>query len=700
MKYQSSEILNSVRNELMGEARQSPALLADLANLERYISETYSSRSFIELLQNSDDAKAKNFIVMKEGDWIICANDGIAFSRDDFYSLCRSASSNKQRGQTIGYRGIGFKSVVGVANKVHLISGDLQATFSRELTKDYLDIETPTPLIRIPHPLSLDLDSSVFNKIDELQSTGFNTIFLLGGLDENRVKDEFDQFDADYLLFLKNIVSVIVSSPDKREFTCSRNVINDSLSEIAVSSPDRHSEWRVLKVNQCDLAFSLVNNEPVPLLSEAAIAHAFLPTLESTGFGIRINADFSTDPSRTRIVLDDVSLSRMDDAAQAISDMLIQAILSKDTKTFKALIPTIDLSTLSIQKKSFRVELINRVKLKLTSLKEHVSLAPSWLNKEDVSLLSNSLNRNLVAQNNEVDIAQSTFLKYLGVQTLSSNIILEFVRKNKVFSSKGCAEILAQCILNVGLNIKPSELAHEPIWWIETNQSPMSLKEAVEGKSKFSPIFLSSIYKSGLAINELIRFLTKMDLSSNDIEKLIPNHSSQVKQELIHNTFKSEKNEDNNSVDNLDIFMENTYGNKTTARFSDGSIINSRSLPAWRGAEQYVSQVFEENGFKIEDRSRQNLGYDIYASKNNSKYYIEVKLLDYAGQPFVITSNEEAVARELGENYIIALTLRSSTVVHIQFVRNPTINLKFVRQCRQWVWECNEYEFTPNATQQ
>ncbi|MBK7413861.1 MAG: hypothetical protein IPJ38_00740 [Dechloromonas sp.] len=58
MHLTASEIFTSVREELLGEALSSPGLLADLANLERYVAETYSARSFIELLQNADDAEA------------------------------------------------------------------------------------------------------------------------------------------------------------------------------------------------------------------------------------------------------------------------------------------------------------------------------------------------------------------------------------------------------------------------------------------------------------------------------------------------------------------------------------------------------------------------------------------------------------------------------------------------------------------
>ena len=180
MLFSASEILASVRIELLGEAQRSPGLLADLANLERYIAETYSVRSFIELLQNADDAQAQRFFVTRHGDWLICANDGREFSRQDFYSLCRSASSAKQRGKTIGYRGIGFKSVVGVATSVHLFSGDLRATFSCELTQSCLGSQTPAPLVRIPHPLSIDHDEAVLDAVKQLEQSGYTTVFVLG----------------------------------------------------------------------------------------------------------------------------------------------------------------------------------------------------------------------------------------------------------------------------------------------------------------------------------------------------------------------------------------------------------------------------------------------------------------------------------------------------------------------------------------
>ncbi|MDO9012381.1 MAG: hypothetical protein Q7U78_11335 [Gallionella sp.] len=319
-------ILRSVRDELLSEAKLSPGLLADLANLERYVAETYSARSFIELLQNADDAGAKRFLVMQDGDRLICANDGRPFSRNDFYSLCRSASSDKKRGQSIGYRGIGFKSVVGMVSEVHLLSESLEATFSRQLSHESLGMDVQTPLVRIPHPLAMPSDKPLAAKLAEIRAAGFSTIFIFGGIDRAKVEEEFVLFDAEYLLFLRNITEATLTGAKERRYSCSREALHDHCRGVQIVSDDRRSDWQIHSFARCDIAFSLLDGSPVPLNPSSALVHAFLPTLEQTGLGIRINADFSTDPSRTRIVFDDFTGECVASAADAVANLFREAI--------------------------------------------------------------------------------------------------------------------------------------------------------------------------------------------------------------------------------------------------------------------------------------------------------------------------------------------------------------------------------------
>lgn len=693
----SPDILSSVREELLGEALRSPGLLSDVANLERYVAESYSARSFIELLQNADDAEAKRFMVTRHGEWLVCANDGRAFSRQDFYSLCRSASSAKQRGQTIGYRGIGFKSVVGVASSVHLLSSNLRVTFSRELTRNCLGNDTSPPLVRIPHPLALKQGDPIFASIHELQQAGYTTLFVLGGLDTERVQDEFDQFDADYLLFLRHIIDAKLDGATPRSYHCQRQSTNANSRVVSIGGPDRRSSWRIEHVGECDIAYSLLDGNPVPLNAASAIAHAFLPTLESTGFGVRINADFSTDPSRTRIIFDDTTLACIDDAAEAIAANISQAVLSpnSDKSLLACLSPTADLATLALQKRSFRTELISRVKKKLDHLKEKIALAPSWLNSTDAQNLASSLDRVVLEPPPNQREAQTNFMRYLGVKALSAENVLKSAETTPL-SSQGCADIVTHCVRNVASGISMRQLIEKPVWRSDKTAKPASLTSLTTAGESLDKDVIAAINASGIASEELGRMLKSAGVKEESVGVVLPGVvlTSQTPPQNAPNPANIESVAiPSPAAPLVDPLLHGAYA--PNGGSGSANIITSRSLPAWRGAEQYVAIMLSEHGYSVEDRSRQNLGYDLYAEKEGLKYYVEVKLLDYAGQPFIITTNEEAVARECGDSYAIALVLRdaSNNDAHIRFFRDPTRTFKFVRQCRQWVWECSEYGF-------
>lgn len=61
------EQLQAVQDIFVNEAISAPRLFADLAKMEQYIAESYKSRSFIELIQNADDAGAKRFGIHQIG---------------------------------------------------------------------------------------------------------------------------------------------------------------------------------------------------------------------------------------------------------------------------------------------------------------------------------------------------------------------------------------------------------------------------------------------------------------------------------------------------------------------------------------------------------------------------------------------------------------------------------------------------------
>ena len=60
-----------------------------------------------ELLQNADDAEARNAWARIEDGEFVFEHDGRDFDETEFASLCRFGYSNKRNLQTIGFRGVG-----------------------------------------------------------------------------------------------------------------------------------------------------------------------------------------------------------------------------------------------------------------------------------------------------------------------------------------------------------------------------------------------------------------------------------------------------------------------------------------------------------------------------------------------------------------------------------------------------------------
>jgi hypothetical protein len=223
-------------------------------------------------------------VIQRFGDFLLVANDGHCFTRVEFESLCRSAASPKHRGTSIGYRGIGFKSVVGFAEVVHVLSGELEATFSRERTAQEIPQATRVPLIRIPHPLETEDRANFGAAVEQLLSDGFKTAFVFAGLIASAIETEFAAFDATSLLFLRNVRSVNISPAKESLITLDRETSESGTQLLHLNSPDGKTLWSVMGRDEIALAF--IHNETgiVPMKAEQAVVHAFLPTHEPTGF--------------------------------------------------------------------------------------------------------------------------------------------------------------------------------------------------------------------------------------------------------------------------------------------------------------------------------------------------------------------------------------------------------------------------------
>ena len=679
--------LSKLREALIAEAKSSPMLLSDLAGLEAYVSESYNSRSFIELLQNADDANATKFYVKRFGDYLFVANNGRPFNIKDLESLCRSASSNKVRGTTIGYRGIGFKSVVSFAKEVHLISGDFEITFSKELSKQIVPQANKVPLIRIPHELDKTIRSELAGEIKEIQDEGFSTIFIFSGVLANQIDEEYTSFANTTLLFLNSIQVIKIHLSKKVTANIAVIEENEKGRILRVSTTDAISNWFVCSNSTCSIAFSINKDKVERLPKSEAIIHAFLPTEDSCGLGVVVNGDFSTDPSRRHLIMDETTINVISNLARLYASLLKYALANIDRNMVDALMPYFDLKLIQLMKQSFEKEFAKRVKDAFGKELSNIRLAPSWLNEEDFAKIMEASNLSFIAPECSEVIGLNDLLKYLGNKPEDVDSLIKKVSKAEI-SVLGYAQIMAAGIKGALMNHRFSSLTTTPL--ILSNGRLCTLKEINDLEEEIDENYIQLLLDCGVSENDIAQFLKKMGLSK------------------INEVQFSDDDDDDYTFNDEDDEDEDNYGNKESynptsvsqwfndAESSSKQAVNNDGIQKWRSAEENTLVALNANGFRLKDVSKQNLGFDLEGSDPNGKnIYIEVKSIDYVGQKFRMTNNEFAAAQYKPGNYYLALVYQNKDSFEISLIKDPVNRLNLTRQVVQWVWECTDYEYKP-----
>lgn len=673
-----------IRKSLLDDARNSPGLLSDVAGLEGYLAESYNARSFTELLQNADDAGSTKFYIGQSANYLIVANDGRPFTGQDLEALCRSAASNKERGSSIGYRGIGFKSVVSLADEVHLVSGEYQLSFSRDKTRAEIPEAEKVPLIRVPHPIDKTVLAETQGDVSNLLSGGYSTVFIFSGLLNNSIRQEFEQFDTSSLLFLRSIEHLELYGTKTHQVSVSRTVQDYNAITCSLKDAVIESHWRIMSNDGVSLAFSQnATMHGVQVLDQSsALVHAFLPTHEATGLGFKINGDFSTDPSRTRVVFDDRTRDWITAAAVLISRLLRKALdderMAEREGILKSLIPHEDPRLYEYQKRAFKGELVAAVKEHAQTITQGLFLRPTWLNAVDFHAIGGeTMERTTPPVIDEIEGARR-FLKYMGATELPVYSVLDAARTAAI-TKQGCAEITSELIKQIDTKQVALTAIDQDLEILFTTGGRKSIRKAESENATIDKNYLDMVAERSNGANGLNRLIRGV-AGPQAAAALLPVERGDTPADKDRAISKG-------LFDSISNFVPENNSKTTTL-----------NLKKWRGAEQQLVQLLDAEGFMVDDVSRQNIGYDIVCRNNDGQtLFIEVKLVEAESQPFIMTSNEEAVAREKGANYVIAIMRQKGDTIEVAFIPNPVENLELTRQCRQWVWECSSYPYDPTV---
>jgi hypothetical protein len=169
---------------------------------EKEMSDDYEGREVLELLQNAVDQvqmDGKIHIGLTD-DILIVANTGEPFSFPGVRSLMKSNLSPKRLSKnTIGQKGLGFRSLLNWSNDISIYSENLSVRFSEEYRKSFFEVAG------ITEPTALLVAPEVVESIDK---NGYDTVIKIKIGTEAKiteVKRQLLSIDKYTLLFLNKI---------------------------------------------------------------------------------------------------------------------------------------------------------------------------------------------------------------------------------------------------------------------------------------------------------------------------------------------------------------------------------------------------------------------------------------------------------------------------------------------------------------
>ncbi|NWJ45339.1 MAG: hypothetical protein HXX08_05610 [Chloroflexi bacterium] len=375
--------------------------LEERAYLETTIANQYRNRYLAELVQNAVDAMHRHVEnnpvqstdveemsmpiyrchIQLTRAALYVANDGQPFQAEDVRSITAMGKSSKSGGRYIGYKGLGFRSVLEITAEPQIFSGDYHFRFSSADTLALLQKTnspseiTDVPVLSVPFLCESDsLPADEHAIIADLKARGFVTVVRLplkpGCYDEVKALcREFMQEQS--LLFLPYITSLSLRLLQEPEITLSRTsepwatlpgtekLINLEYVTLLFQPDGAQTAWLIAKpLEPLPIAKDLLenlNDRTWLNVSSAGIALAFpvralksggsyfkrrleplpffthFPTGEASGLGFAVHADFYLSASRKQIE-DSLSYNRW--LSGKIADFLCHSVLPELQERF------------------------------------------------------------------------------------------------------------------------------------------------------------------------------------------------------------------------------------------------------------------------------------------------------------------------------------------------------------------------------
>jgi hypothetical protein len=298
----------------------------DSVNMLNTVSESVFSRSahfILELLQNAEDAGPK--VGQPNGEIEFAASDqrirvthnGLPFTECNVDAICGVRSTKKPEEGTLGFLGIGFKSVFKVTDCPQIHSGEFHFKFDRSAHDCPEDVPWQIMPIWVDAPNEA-IDSALTNFVLPFRNGDFC----------KQTQDELRKLDVHVFLFLKWLRRVKIADESRGEETIIENLAerdgfvsvkkNDCVRRFVICRRSAQVPREVARdpalafykrqnvtKREVVVAFPVDQDGNLQSLDDASAlgsVSSFLPLLEErTGAKFLIQADFLVQPGREAI---------------------------------------------------------------------------------------------------------------------------------------------------------------------------------------------------------------------------------------------------------------------------------------------------------------------------------------------------------------------------------------------------------------
>lgn len=304
------------------------------------VEEQYMGRYPLELIQNANDAAAAagrtnsrvRFVVTTDA--LLVADEGSGFGSRQILAICGLASSSKNAADSIGYKGLGFKSVGEITDTPQIISRNVRFYFDElELRRRVEDItERPlpdgnyVPAYATPFNLTQELLGNDAPLVDQLVADGFSTVLRLpfnASVNSERISQFLTHAIQPEILLYMTAIGNISLSGTTSDFTATiQREVNGDTEEVTLWRNEKPRSYLLVRTSFPISTFTsrgdlgrgwenvsharvaagvMLDDNGAPSTRTNQPLSVYFPTEESTGTSILINGDFQVELDRRRL---------------------------------------------------------------------------------------------------------------------------------------------------------------------------------------------------------------------------------------------------------------------------------------------------------------------------------------------------------------------------------------------------------------